>query len=97
MVTVKQYAEKLGVAVSTIRQMCANAVLPSVKIGNSYRIFEEEADAYFRQQWLDKKAERERREQRREQRRTIVKCAAKGNSSNYLERLAELKKEVLSI
>lgn len=90
MVTVKQYAAKLGVAVSTIRQMCADAVLPSVKIGKSYRIFEEEADAYFRQQWLDKKAERERREQRR----TIVKCAAKGNSSNYLERLAELKKEV---
>lgn len=93
MVTVKQYAEKLGVAVSTIRQMCANAVLPSVKIGNSYRIFEEEADAYFRQQWLDKKAERERREQRK----VTVKPAVSGKSSDYLTRLAELKKEVLSI
>ncbi len=90
MVTVKQYAAKLGVAVSTIRQMCADAVLPSVKIGKSYRIFEEEADAYFRQQWLDKKAERERREQRR----TVVKHAANSNGSNFLERLAELKKEV---
>lgn len=93
MVTVKQYAEKLGVAVSTIRQMCANAVLPSVKIGNSYRIFEEEADAYFRQQWLDKKAERERRERRE----VTVKRAPSGKSSDYLTRLAELKKEVLSI
>lgn len=93
MVTVKQYAAKLGVAVSTIRQMCADAVLPSVKIGKSYRIFEEEADAYFRQQWLDKKAERERREQRK----VTVKPAASGKSSDYLTRLAELKKEVLSI
>lgn len=93
MVTVKQYAEKLGVAVSTIRQMCANAVLPSVKIGNSYRIYEEEADAYFRQQWLDKKAERERRERRE----VTIKPAASGKSSDYLTRLAELKKEVLSI
>ena len=93
MVTVKQYAAKLGVAVSTIRQMCADAVLPSVKIGNSYRIYEEEADAYFRQQWLDKKAAKERREQRR----TVVKRTARGNGSNYLERLAELQKEVLGV
>ena len=90
MVTVKQYAEKLGVAVSTIRQMCADAVLPSVKIGNSYRIYEEEADAYFRQQWLDKKAAKERREQRR----TVVERAPKGNGGDFLARLAELRKEV---
>lgn len=94
MVTVKQYAAKLGVAVSTIRQMCADAVLPSVKIGNSYRIFEEEADAYFRQQWLDKKAERERREQRREQRRTVVERAPKGNGGDFLARLEELRRGV---
>lgn len=90
MVTVKQYAEKMNLAVSTIRQMCANAVLPSVKVGKSYRIYEDEADAYFRQQWLDKKAEKERREQRR----TVVKRTLKGNGSNYLERLAELQREV---
>ena len=90
MVTVKQYAEKLGVAVSTIRQMCADAILPSVKVGKSYRIFEDEADAYFRQQWLDKKAAKERREQRR----TIVKLAAKGNGGDFLARLAELRKGV---
>lgn len=90
MVTVKQYAEKLGVAVSTIRQMCADAVLPSIKIGKSYRIFEDEADAYFRQQWLDKKAAKERREQCR----TVVERAPKGNGGDFLARLAELRKAV---
>lgn len=90
MVTVKQYAAKLGVAVSTIRQMCADAVLPSVKIGNSYRIYEDEADAYFRQQWLDKKAAKERREQRR----VVVECAPKGNGGDFLARLEELRRGV---
>lgn len=93
MVTVKQYADKMGIAVSTIRQMCANATLPSVKVGKSYRIFENEADAYFRQQWLDRKTAAD--EQKR--RRTAIKSATRVSGSSYLERLSELTREVVSV
>lgn len=59
MMTVKEYAAKIGVPVSTIRQMCADAVLPSVKVGVGYRIFEDKADAYFEQQWEERRAHKE--------------------------------------
>ncbi len=91
--SVKAYAEKIGGKVSTIRKMCADCVLPSVKIGVPWFVFVDEADEYYRQQWVNRKAAAD--EQKR--RRTVVERTPKGNGGDYLERLAELQREVLSV
>lgn len=38
MVTVKQYALKMASSESQIRQMCADGIIPSVKIGKGYKV-----------------------------------------------------------
>ena len=47
MMGVKEYAEKMSASASQIRQMCADGILPSVKIGKGYKIDVERADEYF--------------------------------------------------
>ena len=90
--SVKAYAEKIGGKVSTIRKMCADCVLPSVKIGVPWFVFVDEADEYYRQQWLNRKAAAD--EQKR--RRTLRKPQARVNGSTFLQRLAEMKQEVMA-
>lgn len=48
LMTVKQYSEHINVSASTIRQMCADGILPATKIGRGYRIDMHQADEYFR-------------------------------------------------
>ena len=90
--SVKAYAEKIGGKVSTIRKMCADCVLPSVKIGVPWFVFVDEADEYYRQQWLNRKAAAD--EQKR--RRTLRKPQARVKGSTFAEMLAKMKQEVMA-
>lgn len=63
MMSVKEYAEKMASSTSYIRQMCAEGILPSVKIGKSYKIDVARADAYFRQQIDDRLADAKRKQE----------------------------------
>lgn len=90
MMTVAKYAAKVGVPASTIRQLCAECKLPSVKIGVPYYIYEDEADQYFYNQWLARKAEAEEKEARATKRRPPAKPTATKKekaAANFLERL----------
>lgn len=48
MLSVKDYAAKMSCAESTIRRMCQQGILPSIKIGTGWKIDVERADEYFR-------------------------------------------------
>ena len=85
-------AEKIGGKVSTIRKMCADCVLPSVKIGVPWFVFVDEADEYYRQQWLNRKAAAD--EQKR--RRMLRKPQARVKGSTFAEMLAKMKQEVMA-
>lgn len=90
MMTVKEYAAKIGAPVSTIRQMCADAVLPSVKVGVGYRIFEDKADVFFEKCW---EARREKKEscQRREVFRKNTKRKSVGSSDDFIAKLKAMR------
>lgn len=47
MMGVKDYAKKMASSESQIRQMCADGILPSIKIGKAYKIDVARADEYF--------------------------------------------------
>lgn len=48
LMTVRDYAAHVRSSESTIRNMCRQGILPSVKIGVGWRIDVERADDYFR-------------------------------------------------
>lgn len=50
LMTVKAYAAKMASSESTIRRLCKQHILPSVKIGVGWKIDVEAADEYFRMQ-----------------------------------------------
>lgn len=50
LMTVKAYAAKMASSESTIRRLCKQHILPSVKIGVGWKIDVEAADEYFRRQ-----------------------------------------------
>lgn len=52
MMTVKDYAARMAASPSTIRALCSQGILPCVKIGRGYKIYEQEADNYFRSQMV---------------------------------------------
>lgn len=81
MVTVKQYAEKMASSVSYIRQMCAEGILPSVKIGKSYKIDVDRADEYFRKQIDERMAK---------PKKPVIKVKLT-KSTDFLARLHEMK------
>lgn len=88
MMSVKQYAEKMASSASQIRQMCANGILPSVKIGKSYKIDVARADEFFRQQIDARLAEGKRKQE--------LRCFAerKPSKSNFLEQLEAMKQRM---
>ena len=81
MMSVKEYAEKMASSVSYIRQMCAEGILPSVKIGKSYKIDVDRADEYFRKQIDERKAK---------PKKPVIKVKLT-KSTDFLERLHEMK------
>ena len=85
MVTVKQYAAKMASSESQIRQMCADGIIPSVKIGKGYKIDEERADLYFAME-IDKRLN----EQRKKDDRKIIRANKKKSSSTFITRIDEL-------
>ncbi len=93
MMTVKEYAAKVGVPVSTIRQMCADAILPSVKVGVGYRIFEEKADAFFERCWEERKARKERSEKRAVFRQQ-PKRKSVGSADDFIAKLRAMRSGV---
>lgn len=50
LMTVKAYAAKMASSESTIRRLCKQRILPSVKIGVGWKIDVDAADEYFRRQ-----------------------------------------------
>ena len=45
MMTVNEYAKRMASSASQIRQMCADGIIPSVKIGKGYKIDVERAES----------------------------------------------------
>lgn len=88
MVTVKQYALKMASSESQIRQMCADGIIPSVKIGKGYKIDEERADNYFARE-IDKRLN----EQRKKDDKKIIRANKKKSPSTFISRIDELIKK----
>lgn len=89
MLTVKEYAACVNLPVSTVRQLCAEAKLPSVKVGKAYRILKEDADEYFRQLWLERK-------QKEEEGRRFIQSIPKKQASDadsFLNKIKAMRQE----
>lgn len=85
MMSVKEYAVKMASSVSLIRRMCAEGILPSVKIGKSYKIDVERADEYFREQ-IDARMAKPNK--------AVVRIQKLTTGKDFLSKLDELQKGV---
>ena len=83
MMTVKDYAQRMASSVSYIRQMCADGIIPSVKIGKSYKIDVERADEYFRQR-IDERLAKPKKQ--------VVRVPKLTKGSDFVAKLKEMQK-----
>lgn len=89
MMSVKQYASKMASSESQIRQMCADGIIPSVKIGKGYKIDVDRADEYFAREINKRMAEAKRKDERK-----VMRVPKTKKSSSFLGKLDELLKGV---
>lgn len=88
MMTVKEYAIKMASSISLVRRMCAEGILPSVKIGKSYKIDVDRADEYFREQ-IDARMAKPSK--------PVVRIQKLTTGKDFLSKLNELEKGVKSV
>ena len=89
MMGVKEYANKMSASASQIRQMCADGILPSVKIGKGYKIDVERADLYFARKIDERLSEARKRDDRK-----IIRNNKRKSESTFLASLDALKKKI---
>jgi excisionase family DNA binding protein len=89
MMTVNEYAKRMASSASQIRQMCADGILPSVKIGKGYKIDVERADLYFARKIDERLNEARRRDDRK-----IIRTNKRKSESTFLASLDALKKKI---
>ena len=87
MMTVKEYAEKMASSVSYIRQMCAEGVIPSVKIGKAYKIDVELADEYFRKRIEERMTTEKPKKQ-------VVKVVKPTKGADFVKKLKEMRENI---
>ena len=92
MMTVKAYAEKMASSASQIRQMCADGILPAVKVGKGYKIDVERADLYFARKIDERLSEARKKDDRK-----IIRANKRKSESTFLAKLDELKKKATSV
>jgi excisionase family DNA binding protein len=92
MMTVNNYAKRMAASASQIRQMCADGILPSVKIGKGYKIDVERADLYFSMKIDERLNEARKKEERR-----VIRTHKQKANSTFVEKLKALKKKATSV
>ena len=86
MMTVKEYADKMASSASYIRQMCAEGIIPSVKIGKAYKIDVEKADEYFRKRIEERMTEKPKKQ--------VVKVAKPTKGADFVKKLKEMRANI---
>ena len=81
MMTVKDYAQRMASSVSYIRQMCAEGILPSIKIGKAYKIDVEKADEYFRKRIDERMAKPKKK---------VVRVQKATKNTDFVNKLKEM-------
>ena len=85
MMTVKDYAQRMASSVSYIRQMCADGILPSVKIGKAYKIDVEKADEYFRKRIDERMAKPKKK---------VVRVQKATKNTDFVNKLKEMRANI---
>ena len=85
MMTVKDYAQRMASSVSYIRQMCADGILPSVKIGKAYKIDVEKADEYFRKRINERMAKPKKK---------VVRVQKATKNTDFVNKLKEMRANI---
>ena len=86
MMGVKEYAEKMSASASQIRQMCADGIIPSVKIGKGYKIDVERADEYFRKQIEERLTAKPAKK--------VVRVTKPTKASDFVNKLKQIRSEL---
>lgn len=85
MMTVKDYAQRMASSVSYIRQMCAEGILPSIKIGKAYKIDVEKADEYFRKRIDERMAKPKKK---------VVRVQKATKNTDFVNKLKEMRANI---
>ena len=83
--TVKDYAQRMASSVSYIRQMCAEGILPSIKIGKAYKIDVEKADEYFRKRIDERMAKPKKK---------VVRVQKATKNTDFVNKLKEMRANI---
>ena len=86
MMTVNEYAKRMASSASQIRQMCADGVIPSVKIGKGYKIDVERADEYFRKQIEERLTAKPAKK--------VVRVTKPTKASDFVNKLKQIRSEL---
>ena len=86
MMTVNEYAKRMASSESQIRQMCADGIIPSVKIGKGYKIDVERADEYFRKQIEERLIAKPAKK--------VVRVTKTTKSSDFVNKLKQIRSEL---
>lgn len=86
--TAKDYAQREGHPLKTIRRLCRNKILPCFKDGRGYSIDVDEANAYFKAKEAAYMAKQQRR---------ISRKAQPAKNMDFIQRLNAMQNSFLGI